>query len=901
MLSLDFPFMVFSMDMESRYNSKEVEEKIAAFWSQRKDFKAEDVSTKPPFSVILPPPNVTGFLHTGHALNHTIQDVLVRWHRMRGYNVLWLPGTDHAGISTQSVVEKKLKKEGVSRTDLGREKFVAEIWKWKEEYGDRILSQMKRLGNSCDWDRHTFTLDDNVSKAVRKVFVTLYKKGLIYRGKKLVNWSPKLQTAISDIEVEHKDIKGSMWHLKYKVTGTDQFLVVATTRPETLLGDTAVCVHPGDERYKDLWGKTVVLPLTGREIPIVKDDYVDPEFGTGVVKITPAHDFNDYEVGLRHDLEQINLLNVDGTLNENSGVYQGLHVQEARKKIVADLEKENLLEKVEPHKQSVGHCEKSGCVVEPYLSEQWFVKMGDLAKPAISAVESGTTEFYPEKWAKTYFNWMSNIQDWCVSRQLWWGHRIPVWQCEDCGEHNVELEDPTECSKCKSKNLTQETDVLDTWFSSALWPFSTLGWPENTEALKTFYPTDILVTGPDIIFFWVARMMMQGLEYQKDVPFRKVYLNGLVRDSQGRKMSKSLGNSVDPVELIEDYGADALRFTLMSQMASGKDIKFSMQRLEGYRNFMNKVWNATRFCLTLASENNFKYNKESLSDGSLTLNAYDHWILGRLESTLETVKSKLKDLRISEAASDIYSFVWNDFCDWYLEFSKLRTYGEDLEQRQSALTVLIYCLDNIIKLLHPFVPFVTEEIYSYLPSKDQESLALSTYPESTGLDINKDFISDTDLVKGCITAVRNIRGENQIKVSQPLKVYIVPKDAKSQKALQTHKASLKKMALLEDLVFEAPESFKNSAVNQIKLESRSVDVVVPLEGLVDIAEEIKRIKKVMSKVEGDLQLTSKKLSNERYIKNAPEELVEEDKKQVAVFETKLKFYQEHLSRLSVDA
>ncbi len=888
--------------LDSKYNSKEVEEKIAKFWAGRNDFRAEDVSTKPPFSIILPPPNVTGFLHLGHALNHTIQDVLIRWHRMRGYNTLWLPGTDHAGISTQSVVEKKLKTEGVNRLDLGREKFVEEIWKWKAEYGERIISQMKRLGDSCDWDRHVFTLDDDVSTAVRKVFVTLYKKGFIYKGKKLVNWSPKLQTAISDIEVEHKDIKGSMWHIKYKITGTDQYLTVATTRPETLLGDTAVCVHPEDDRYESLVGKTVELPLLKKEIAIIADDYVDSEFGTGVVKITPAHDFNDYEVGLRHNLEQVNLLNPDGSLNENCGDYEGLHVQEARKKIVKDLEAQGLLEKVEPHKQSVGHCEKSGCVVEPYLSEQWFVKMKDLAAPAIRAVESGTTEFYPEKWTKTYFNWMNNIQDWCISRQLWWGHRMPVWQCDDCEEYTVEEETPGVCSACGGKNLKQESDVLDTWFSSALWPFSTLGWPEKSEALKTFYPTDILVTGPDIIFFWVARMMMQGLEYQKDVPFRKVYLNGLIRDSQGRKMSKSLGNSIDPVELIESCGADALRFTLMSQMASGKDIKFSTQRLEGYRNFVNKVWNATRFCLSLVDDNNFEYDEEKFLKSDL--NTFDIWILSSLRETVRSVDSKLKDLRFSEAAQDLYQFIWNDFCDWYLEFSKLRVYGDDEKEKETALGVLSFCLDNIIKLLHPFIPFATEEIYSNLPTKSAESLALSAYPQVEDfkeIQISESQILDANVVRQCITAVRNIRGENQIKVSQPLKVSLVPKDEKSQKALQTHKAVIKKLALIEELSFEEPESFKNSAVSPIKISERGVDVVVPLEGLVDIGEEIKRINKVMLKIEGDLNQVSGKLSNERYLQNAPEELVAADKKQVSVFEGKLSFLKEHLSRLSVDS
>lgn len=890
--------------LENKYNSQVIEEKIAQFWTERSDFKAEDQSTKPPFCIILPPPNVTGFLHIGHALNHTIQDVLVRWKRMSGFNTLWLPGTDHAGISTQSVVEKKLKQEGRSRLDLGREAFEAEVWKWKEEYGDRILSQMKRLGDSCDWERHTFTLDENVSCAVRKVFVALYEKGLIYRGKKLVNWSPKLQTAISDIEVDYKDVKGSMWHMRYPIKGSNEVLVVATTRPETYLGDTAVCVHPEDGRYQNLVGKKVILPLVNREIPIIKDDYVDPEFGTGVVKITPAHDFNDYEVGLRHDLEQINLLNVDGSLNENAGSYKGLHVQEARKKIVKDLDEAGFLEKVEPHKQSVGHCEKSGCVAEPYLSEQWFVKMDELAKPAIRAVESGTTEFLPELWTKTYFNWMKNIQDWCVSRQLWWGHRIPVWYCEDCNKETVTEQDPSECSHCKSKNIKQDSDVLDTWFSSALWPFSTLGWPEETEALKTFYPTDVLVTGPDIIFFWVARMMMQGLEFQKDVPFRTVYLNGLVRDSQGRKMSKSLGNSVDPVELIEDYGADALRFTLMSQLASGKDLKFSKQRLEGYRNFINKIWNATRFCLTLAKDNNFKYDasffKEEVS------NAFDMWILSRLEETVGIVNKKLESYRFSEAAQDLYHFVWNDFCDWYLEFSKSRVYGESEKEKNEALHVLCFTLDKFIKLLHPFIPFVTEEIYKYLPTRSQESLALSSYPNKENFkgelltSWDQENVKDVDVVREVITAIRNIRGENQIKVSEALEVYSYSDEAKTLKALEKHSPSVIKMANLKSFKIEKPESLKNSAVSPVKLRERSADVVIPLEGLVDIAEEIKRVEKVLSKVEGDMKQVQGKLSNQRYIENAPEELVEEDKKNLTRLSSKKEMLNEHLSRLAVD-
>ena len=889
--------------LSSKYNSQEVEEKIGKFWESRPDFKAEDASNKPPYCIILPPPNVTGFLHIGHALNHTIQDVLIRWKRMSGFNTLWLPGTDHAGISTQTVVEKKLMKEGSSRLELGREEFEKKVWEWKEEFGSRIVSQMKRIGDSCDWDRLTFTLDDNVSKAVKKVFVDLYEKGHIYRGRKLVNWSPKLQTAISDIEVEHKEIKGSMWHIKYRVEGTDQDLVVATTRPETFLGDTAVAVHPEDERYRKLVGKKVSLPLTGRKIEVIADEYVEKDFGTGVVKITPAHDFNDYEVGLRHDLEQINLLNTDGTLNENAGVYKGLHVQEARKKIVEDLEAGGFIEKIEPHKQSVGHCERTGCVVEPYLSEQWFVKMEKLSIPAIRAVESGTTEFTPSLWEKTYFNWLKNIQDWCISRQLWWGHRIPVWHCDDCNKENVtEAENLESCTHCGSKNLTQDPDVLDTWFSSALWPFSTMGWPEKTEALKTFYPTDVLVTGPDIIFFWVARMMMQGLEYMEDVPFRHVYFNGLVRDSQGRKMSKSLGNSVDPVELVENYGADALRFTLMSQLASGKDIKFSIQRLEGYRNFINKIWNATRFYLTLAEDNKFEFDAKFLKESKDKYSIYDQWILKKLDITLKDVNKKLENFRFSEATSTLYAFVWNDLCDWYLEFSKLRVYGEDAEDKKINLSVLSIVLDHVIKLLHPFIPFVTEEIYSNLPTKNKESMALSKYPDGEEIKalIDKDFeISEVELIKDLITSIRNIRGENRIKVSQPLDVNFSSPEEATLKLVKKNQGLIHKLALIGEMSFEKPDSYKNKAVNNIKCAEMNLEIAVPLEGIVDISEEIQRVEKVIAKAQSDRKKLEAKLSNKKFLENAPEDLVEEDKEKLKDTIEHIEFLTKHRSRLSV--
>lgn len=632
-----------SEQLNDRYNPSEVESKTYQWWESSGFFKAEDKSTKPPFSIILPPPNVTGFLHMGHALDHTIQDLMIRWKRMKGFNALWLPGTDHAGIATQTVVERELKKEGITRHQLGREKFVEKVWEWKHQYGNRITQQMRRLGNSCDWDRLTFTLDEGVSEAVRKVFVSLYKKDWIYRGQRLVNWSGPLETAISDLEVEFKQVKGFLYHISYPLEDGSGSLTVATTRPETLLGDSAVCVHPDDERYKHLIGKNVLLPLTKRKIKIIADTYVDPTFGSGVVKITPAHDFNDYKIGKTHHLEFINILNKKTELNENAGPYQGLKVADARKKVIEDLKAQNLLVKEEPYVNSVGHCSRSGAVVEPFLSEQWFVKTDKLAVPAQRVVESGTIRFEPESWTKTYLHWMNIIEDWCISRQLWWGHRIPAWHCEKCSHITVSETTPAACEKCQNTGLRQDEDVLDTWFSSALWPFSTMGWPKDNETQKTFYPTSTLVTGHDIIFFWVARMIMMGLEFKKDVPFRTVYIHGLIRDSQGRKMSKSLGNSIDPVDMIEKHGADALRFTLLAHLFSGKDLKFSEQRLEGYRNFMNKIWNATRFALSNLQD--FEVPKEGIKalPSKANLSLFDQSLISKLQIVEKTVDEALEN------------------------------------------------------------------------------------------------------------------------------------------------------------------------------------------------------------------------------------------------------------------
>ena len=900
--------------LPDRYSAAEVETRIYKWWEESGFFKAADVSTKPPFCIILPPPNVTGSLHMGHALDHTIQDVLIRWKRMLGFNALWLPGTDHAGIATQSVVERELKKEGKTRHDLGREKFVERVWEWKNQYGNRIYQQMRRLGDSCDWDRAVFTLDPGVSRAVRKVFVDLHKKGLIYRGQRLVNWSAPLETAISDLEVEHKETKGSLFYVDYPVEGSDQVLTVATTRPETMLGDTAVAVHPEDERYKGLIGKNVVLPLTGRKIPIIGDTYVDKAFGSGVVKITPAHDFNDYQIGQRHKLPLINILNKNGTLNENADRYKGLKVQEARKRVLEDLKTEGRLQKEEPYKNSVGYCSRSGAVVEPFLSDQWFVRMPRLAGPARQVVETETTKIEPESWTKTYLHWMNIIEDWCISRQLWWGHRIPAWYCADCQHITVAESDPNKCEKCGSTKLRQDEDVLDTWFSSALWPFSTLGWPgeggQASEALKTFYPTNVLVTGFDIIFFWVARMMIMGLEFMHDVPFRKVYIHGLIRDAEGKKMSKSTGNALDPVELIEEYGADALRFTLMAQMSAGRDLKFSESRLEGYRNFMNKIWNATRF--SLAALNDFEVPDEGLKavPNRTDLSVADQWIVHETGVLEATVEQCLEEDRFADAANALYHFVWNEICDWYLEFVKPIIYAgkaetEKTAERRATQLVLAQTLNRIMRLLHPFTPFITEEIYGKLPIRGA-ALINEPYPtvrtDKEWLSIgSKDAAFEMKIVKEVITAIRNIRGENQIKPGVVIKVRLAPSDDRVQKILGENKAQIVRLARLDGLegceIQAEPGSLAKCAVSPVRLPEASVDVIVPLEGLVDIEAEVKRIQKAIEKIQKDIAVLSQKLGNENFIKNAPEDLVAADKTLLEGLRARHIGLQESLTRL----
>lgn len=868
-------------EISDRYQPTEVESRIYNWWEQSGYFKSQDQSHKPPFSVILPPPNVTGFLHMGHALDHTIQDLLVRWKRMQGFNVMWLPGTDHAGIATQTVVEKELKKQNITRHQLGREAFVEKVWEWKHQYGNRIYSQMKRLGDSCDWDRACFTLDEGVSKAVRKVFVNLYKKNWIYRGKRLVNWSGPLETAISDLEVEHKQVKGALYHIKYPLADGSGFLTVATTRPETMLGDTALCVHPEDDRYKHLIGKMVIIPLINRQIKIIADTYVEKEFGSGVVKITPAHDFNDYKIGVNHKLEFINILTKKCELNENAGSYQGMKVTDARKKIVEDLKALNLLEKEEPHIHSVGHCSRSGAVVEPFLSEQWFVKTENLSVPAKRVVESGTIRFSPESWTKVYLHWMNIIEDWCISRQLWWGHRIPAWMCDDCQHITVSETDIHHCEKCQSKNVHQDEDVLDTWFSSALWPFSTMGWPKETETLKTFYPTSYLVTGHDIIFFWVARMIMMGLEFQKDVPFRTVYIHGLVRDSQGRKMSKSLGNSIDPVEMIEKHGADALRFTFLAHLFSGKDLKFSEQRLEGYRNFMNKIWNATRYGLSHLHD--FKVPAEGTKalPSKNSISIYDQWILNKLQVVEKNVEEALDQERFSDAATGLYQFIWNEFCDWYIEFSKPILSGPPSDERTATQMVLAQTLNRMLRLLHPFCPFITEELYQKLPIKGAACI-VDQFPN---IRIDKDLLDlssataakEIDLIKEVITAIRNIRGENRISPAEKLKMRVSVMDEKTQKIIGENKATIQSIARVEITEIGNEGNLSKCAVNAATTPDFQAKVIIPLEGLVDFDEEIKRITKTIEKLQKDIGVLNGKLTNEKFLANADEDVIQNDK------------------------
>jgi valyl-tRNA synthetase len=852
--------------MSTKYDHKAVEANRYQWWLDGKFFEATGDPSKKPFTIVIPPPNVTGKLHLGHAWDTTLQDIITRMKRMQGYDVLWLPGMDHAGIATQAKVEEKLRKQGLSRYDLGREKFLEETWKWKEEYANHIRQQWAKLGLGLDYTRERFTLDEGLSKAVREVFVSLYRKGLIYRGEYIINWDPVTKTALSDIEVIYKEVKGALYHMRYPLADGSGYIEVATTRPETMLGDTAVAVHPDDERYKHLIGKTVILPIVGREIPIIADEYVDMEFGSGAVKITPAHDPNDFEIGNRHNLPRILVMNEDGTMNENAMQYQGLDRFECRKQIVKDLQEQGVLFKIEEHVHSVGHSERSGAVVEPYLSTQWFVKMKPLAEAAIQLQKTeGKVHFVPERFEKTYLHWLENIRDWCISRQLWWGHRIPAWYHKETGEIYVDHEPPEDI-----ENWEQDPDVLDTWFSSALWPFSTMGWPDtDADDYKRYYPTDVLVTGYDIIFFWVSRMIFQGLEFTGKRPFKDVLIHGLVRDAQGRKMSKSLGNGVDPMDVIDQYGADSLRFFLATGSSPGQDLRFSTEKVEATWNFANKIWNASRFALM--NMGGLTYDQLDLS-GEKTV--ADHWILTRLNETIETVTKLAEKYEFGEVGRVLYNFIWDDLCDWYIEMAKLPLYGDDEAAKKTTRSVLAYVLDNTMRLLHPFMPFITEEIWQHLPHEG-ESITVAKWPEVRPELSNHEAAEEMRLLVDIIRAVRNIRAEVNTPLSKPIKLHIKAKDEHIQAALEKNRAYLERFCNPSELIIATDIPIAEKAMTAVVT---GAELILPLEGLINIEEEIKRLEKELEKLNKEVERVQKKLSNEGFLTKAPAHVVEEERK-----------------------
>ena len=867
------------------YDPTQVEGRIYDFWMDGGWFRADRGGDKKPFTIVMPPPNVTGQLHMGHAMDCTLQDILIRYKRMQGYNALWLPGTDHAGIATQIKVEEDLRvREGLSRHDLGREKFLERVWDWKNKYGDTIVRQQRKMGASCDWSRARFTMDEGCSKAVREVFVSLYEKGLIYKGSRIVNWCPHCVTALSDAEVEYKEKPGNLWHLRYPIVGEPgRYLVVATTRPETMLGDTGVAVNPADERYKDLVGKKCLLPLMDREIPIVADEYVETEFGTGCVKMTPAHDPNDFEVGLRHNLESIRVLDDNGRVNENGGKYQGMDRYEARKAVLADLEALGLLEKTEDYTHNVGTCYRCGNDVEPIISAQWFVKMAPLTGEAIRVVRDGETKFVPERFTKNYINWMENLHDWCISRQLWWGHQIPVWYCDDCGEMTVTREDPTECAHCGSKKIHRDPDVLDTWFSSALWPFSTLGWPEKTEDLDYFYPTDVLVTGYDIITFWVSRMIFSGCEHMKQTPFHTVFIHGLVRDDKGRKMSKSLGNGIDPLEMADRYGADALRYNLVTGNSPGNDMRFYVEKCEAMRNFANKLWNASRFVMM-----NLTIDKNELPD---TLELEDRWILSGLNSLIGEVTENLDKYELGIAAQKIYDFIWDSFCDWYIELTKARLTGEDKAAAEQAQKVLLYVLTEILTLLHPFMPFITEEIFQAIPHEG-DALMIRSWPASRAeLDFPEES-ARMEKVMEAISAIRSRRSEMNVPANKRPHLFIAAED---REAYESGKAYLSRLAGTGEVTVSAePPADAESMVSVVTRDARCF---LPLSELVDLDKERERLEKELAKNRGFLEGQRKKLSNEKFVSRAPENVVAAERERAEKLEALIANLEESLKRL----
>ncbi|WP_027338888.1 valine--tRNA ligase [Halonatronum saccharophilum] len=880
-------------NLSTTYQPNEVEDKWYDYWTSNNYFRANANKEKEPFTIMMPPPNVTGQLHIGHALTMTFQDILTRWKRMQGYEALWLPGTDHASIATEvKVVNKMREEEGLSKEDVGREGFLDRAWKWKNEYGNRITEQLRKLGVSCDWEREKFTMDEGCNKAVKEAFVQLYQKEAIYQGDYIVNWCPECMTTLSDIEVEHEDKPGKLYHIRYNVKDSDDYIVVATTRPETLLGDTAIAVNPKDERYQDLIGKKVVVPVVMREIEVVADEYVDSEFGTGLVKVTPAHDPNDFEIGERHNLEIIKVISDSAIMTKEAGKYEGLDRYECRTKLVDDLKSAGLVEEIEDHDHSVGQCYRCDTVIEPLVSKQWFVAMDKLAKPAIDAVKSGDINFVPERFDKVYFNWMENIRDWCISRQLWWGHRIPVWYCQDCEEVIVRSEEPQKCSECSSKDLKQDEDVLDTWFSSGLWPFSTLGWPEENEDLSYFYPTDVLVTGRDIIFFWVARMIFMSLEFQEEVPFKDIYIHGLVRDSQGRKMSKSLGNGIDPLEVIEEFGTDTLRFTLITGNTPGNDIRYRPEKVEASRNFANKLWNASRFVLMNLED----FNLNQVDYSSLDYTLADRWIISRLNKKINQVNSLLEDYQFGQVSQEIYDFVWREFCDWYIELVKPRLYQKDNKVvRETAQYVTWFVLDNILRLLHPFMPFITEEIWQHLSAEEGESLMVSYWPEADSLSVNDKEEGKMEVIMNVIRSIRNIRNEMKVNPGREISAVITSTSKSKLDIVKEGEDYIRDLAKVTDLdIVEEVKARPEQASTAITDE---VEIILPLAGMVDIEKEIKRLEEEIEKMKFEIKRADGKLSNEGFVNNAPAKLVEEEKRKREEYLIKKDQLEENLNNL----
>lgn len=873
------------------YDPQSFEKKWYKFWEDNRLFHVEVEKGKKPYSIVIPPPNVTGQLHMGHAMDNTLQDILIRFRRMQGYNTLWMPGCDHAGIATQAKVDAQLAKEGTSRHEIGRKKFVERAWQWKKKYGDRIMYQLRSMGSSCDWERECFTMDEGCSRAVREVFVQLYEDGLIYQGKRITNWCPHCNTALSDIEVEHKTQMGHLYHIRYKMADDDSYIEIATTRPETMFGDTAIAVHPNDERYKDVVGKNVIVPIVGRKIEIIADDYVDKEFGTGAVKITPAHDPNDFDMGQRHNLDQILVMTSEGKMAENTGKYVGMDRYACRKQLIVDLKEQGFLVNIEDHEHAVGHCSRCGTTVEPMVSKQWFVKMETLAKPAIEAVKSGKIKFVPERFTKIYCNWLENIRDWCISRQLWWGHQIPAWYCDDCGETIVARNDVTICPRCGGNHLHRDEDVLDTWFSSGLWPFETMGWPESTEELKQFYPTSVLVTGYDIIFFWVARMVMMGLKFCNDIPFKHVFIHGLVRDSEGRKMSKSLGNGIDPVEVIEKYGADTLRFMLITGNTPGNDMRFYWERVESARNFANKLWNASRFMLMNLEDfdKDFVPQKE---DCTLA----DNWILSRYAHTVEQVTANLENFELGEAARVLYEFIWNEFCDWYIELTKPYLYeGKSTVHKKTAQYILDYVLEHTLRLLHPFMPFITEEIWQHIPH-DGKSIMIAPWPSNESARIDDAAEKNMTAIMETVKAIRNIRAQVNAIPGKKSEVILYFTDKDLIKVFAENKDYLAVLAAAQPMTIWKDD--QNKPQNAMTAVVDGIQIYMPMAGLIDVVKETARLTKEKANLAKEINRLSKKLNNKAFLTKAPVQVVKKEKEKQKGYEDKQKAVEERLAYLT---